>query len=209
MDKNLDHEFDEYLKAHESEILESLPHFFDRLKNARFRYGRFIIPTFYKPHFLGMQQERLVKRATSVISQIINTAARLYFEEGHLSHAYRIPEDAAELIKIDPGYSSTVVFARCDSLLEGQGLQFVEFNCDSPAGGAYTDQLEEIFFEDKTLKPFFEEHNIARTSRSQAILDALLGAYEEFGGNETPNIAIVDWRHVRTVSEFEILKDFF
>ena len=209
MSKNLDHEFDEYLKTHGPEIPQAIARFTERLQKTTFRYGRFTIPTFYKPFFLSPKQEHLLKRVTSTLTQVINTAARLYFEEGHLSYVFRINPEAAELIKIDPGYSQTVIFSRFDALLEGESLKLIEFNCDSPAGTAYTDQLEEILLSEEPLQKFFEEYHLKGASRVQSILNALLAAYEEFGGFETPQIAIVDWRHVRTMPEFEYLKTFF
>jgi glutathionylspermidine synthase len=160
-------------------------------------------------HFLSPKQEHLVKRVSTTLSQIINTAVRLYFEEGHLSHFFKMSPEAHELLKIDPGYSQNVVFTRFDALLEGESLKLVEFNCDAPAGMAYTDQLEDILMAEDFLKQFFQEYELKSSSRVQSILDGLLAAYEEFGGFETPQIAIVDWRHVRTMPEFEYLKQFF
>ena len=207
--KNLDHFYDEYLKAHSSEVIPAISKLPERLKKTFFRYGRFTIPTFYKPHFLTSKQEHLAKRTSASLSKVINTAARLYFEESHLSHMFKINPDAAELIKIDPGYSQAVIFARFDGFLEGESLKMIEFNCDAPAGMAYTDQLEEILFSEDPLKSFFKEHQLKASSRVDFILAALLEAYEEFGGYENPQIAIVDWRHVRTGPEFEYLKNAF
>lgn len=209
MFKNLDHEFDEYLKTRQPEIVSAIQKFPDNLQKTCFRYGRFTIPTFYKSFFLTPKQEHLLKRVSSTIAQVINNAARLYFEEGHLSHVYRMSHEAAELIKIDPGYSQPVVFARFDALLEGESLKLIEFNTDSPAGTAYTDQLEQVLFEEPVLQPFYREHDLAQNSRVQNILNALLCVYEEFGGFETPQIAIVDWKNVRTQPEYEYLKVFF
>lgn len=209
LSKNLDYAYDEYLKAHEAPIVQAIAHFGERLQKTTFRYGRFTIPTFYKPHFINSKQEHLVKRAVSTLSQVINTAVRLYFEEAHLSHVFRMSPEAAELIKIDPGYSHAVKLSRFDALLEGESLKCIEFNADAPAGMAYTDQLEEILFSEEPLAGFFREYQLKQCSRVQPILDALLSAYEEFGGFETPQIAIVDWRHVRTMPEFEYLKTYF
>lgn len=209
MNKNLDHEYDQYLKAREADIVRAIPRFQDKLKKTCFRYGRFTIPTFYKPHIITPEQEQLLKRIINATFQILNRASRLYFEEGHLAHHFRIRPEAAELIKIDPGYSQSVVFSRFDALIEGQSLKLVEFNCDSPAGAAYTDQLEEVLFSEGPLEDFFKDYQLKRYERVQSILDALLQTYEEFGGYETPQIAITDWRHVRTTAEFQFLKSFF
>ncbi len=209
MSQNLDHAYDEYLKAHEADIVKAIPHFSERLEKTYFRYGRFTIPTFYKPHLLTPKQLHLLKRVASTMTQVIQTATRLYFEEGHLSYVFRVNPEAAELIKIDPGYSQSVIFSRYDAMLHGEGLKFVEFNCDSPAGAAYTDQVEEALLNEDALKDFVREYHLVQSVRAQHILNALLACYEEFGGYETPNIAIVDWRTVRTQPEFEYLKNYF
>ena len=209
MTKNLDHAFDQYLKNHEADILKAIPKFNERLEKTRFRYGRFTIPTFYKPLFLTAKQISLLKRVSSTISRIINTATRLYFEEGHLSTLYKMNPEAAELIKIDPGYSQSVVLSRYDALLEGESLKLVELNCDAPAGAAYGDHVENVFLSEEPLQDFVREQHLIKSERIQNLLGSLLEAYEEFGGYETPNIAIVDWRSARTQAEFEFIKDFF
>lgn len=209
MSKNLDHAYDEYLKAKQDVIIRAIPRYTEKLEKGTFRYGRFAIPTFYKPHLLTPKQEHLLKRVAMSLSQVINTATRLYFEEGHLKYIYRLHPEAEELVKIDPGYSSNMVFARFDAILEGEGLKIVEFNCDSPAGAAYADQVEAALLAEEPLQDFVKEYHLMALTRVQNILNALLGAYEEFGGYETPQIAIVDWRTVRTLPEFEYLKNYF
>ncbi len=209
MSQNLNHAYDEYLTAHAPEVIKAFPRFFKKLDNSYFRYGRFTIPTFYKPFLVQPEQEMLLKKVARTFSQVITMATRLYFEEKHLSYVFRLKPEAADLISIDPGYSQTVVFSRYDAILEGQSLKLVEFNCDSPAGAAYTDQVEQILLQEEPLQDFIREHHLRANTRAQSILDALLGAYEEFGGFETPNIAIVDWRTVRTRPEFEYLQAYF
>ncbi len=209
MAQNLDHAYDEYLKAHEAEVVDALPGFLERLEKSSFHYGRFVIPTFYKPHFLSAKQAHLVKRAARSLAQTLNTAVRLYFEEGHLTQMFRLRPEVERLVKINPGYSESVVFSRYNAILEGESLKVLEFNCDSPVGAAYTDQIEDILLSQEPLRAFFEEYHIHRKSRAQDVLDALLAAYEQFGGYETPNIAILDWHNVRTVPEFEYLKQHF
>jgi hypothetical protein len=207
--KNLDFAYDEHLKANTDTIVPAIPRFLERLEQTFFKFGRFMIPTFYKPYILTPKQEHLMKRVSSLLSQVINTAIRLYFEEAHLSHVYHISPEAAELMKIDPGFSQSVVFSRFDALLEGESLKIVEFNCDAPAGTAYTDQVEEVLLSEAPLQPFFEQNHLRTTHRAQNILNSLLAAYEEFGGLEAPQIAIMDWRHVRTRAELEYMKAFF
>src|SRR3989338_7561756 len=154
MTKNLDYEFDEFLKHHEADVVGSIPKFYQRLEKTRFKYSRFVIPTFYKLHFLTHKQENIFKRVSHTLTQIINNAARLYFEEAHLAHLFHLSPEAAELVKIDPGYSQSIILSRFDGFLEGESLKLVEFNCDAPAGAAYADEVEGILLEDEVLQDF-------------------------------------------------------
>jgi hypothetical protein len=57
----------------------------------------------------------------------------------------------------------------------------------------------------------FRDQFDARFARPvEALLDALVASYREWGGTASPpRMAIVDWREVPTFSEFEILRDAF
>ncbi|MFH1208452.1 MAG: glutathionylspermidine synthase family protein [Candidatus Omnitrophota bacterium] len=209
MAANLDYAYDQYLTAHEARAVPAIDKFREKLKDPTFAYGRFTLPAFYKAYFVTPKQQHLLKRAASAFSQILNKTARLYFEETQMKSHFRLSPEAEELVKIDPGYSQPVVFSRFDALLEGESLKLLEFNCDAPAGAAYADQLESSFLSEELIWPFAEEHHLAASERVQSVLSTLLSVYEEFGGYETPQIAIVDWRHARTTPEFEHMKSHF
>lgn len=209
MSANLDYAYDQYLKANEARAVSAILGFKEKLKNLPLTYGRFTVPAFYKGYFISPKQQHLLKRVASAFYQILNTTTRLYFEEAQLRPHFRLSPEAEELVKIDPGYSQNIIFSRFDVLLEGESLKLLEFNSDAPAGAAYTDQLEAAFLEEKLVQLFAEEHHLAASERVQGILATLLSVYEEFGGYETPQIAIVDWRHTRTIAEFEYMKTHF
>lgn len=206
---NLDHLYDQYLQSHEREAVEAMGSFQERLTKSRVKFGRFTIPTFYKPHILSPKQEQLLKRVNSALMEIVNTATRLYFEHPTLRHYFQLSPEAQALMEIDPGFPRNVTFARFDAFLQGEALKVIELNCDSPAGAGYADLLQEMLFEEKLLQSFFSEHAVKREFRRERVLTALLEIWEEFGGYEVPNIAIVDWRTVRTQPEFEAFKEFF
>lgn len=207
--RNLDFLYDRHLQAHEAEVVAAIGSFQDRLSKSLVRFGRFTIPTFYKPHILTPRQEQILKRVNSALMEIVNTATRLYFEEADLRHYFQLSPEAKTLVEIDPGYPRNVILARFDAFMQGESLKMIELNCDSPAGAGYADLLEEMLFEEKILQGFFSEYAVKRDFRRERLLSSLLEVWEEFGGYETPNIAIVDWRNVRTQPEFEAIKTFF
>ena len=207
--RNLDHLYDQYLLSHEREAVEAIAGFQDRVNQSLLKFGRFPIPTYYKPHILSPRQEKVLKRVNSVLMEIVNTATRLYFEEPSLRHYFQVGPEAKALIDIDPGYPRNVIFARFDAFMEGEAIKMIELNCDAPAGAGYADVLEEILFGEKLLQTFFSEHALKRDYRRERLLTSLLEVWEAFGGYETPNIAIVDWRTVRVRPEFEAIKALF
>jgi len=209
MASNLDYAYDQYLKARETSAVSALLRFQETLKTPAFAYGRFTVPSFYKTYFVTPKQQHLLKRVAAAFSQILNKAARFYFEETQMHARFGLSPVAEELIRIDPGYSQHVVFSRFDAILEGESLKLLEFNSDIPAGAAYADQLEAAILSDEFFKPFAEENHLAASERVQGILTTLLSVYEEFGGYETPQIAIVAWRHARASAAFEYMKRHF
>lgn len=207
--RNLDHAYDQYLVSHEREAVQTIGRFEERLAKSNLKYGRFPIPTFFKPHFLTPRQEKLIKTVSETTVRILNKVVDLYFKEPALAHVFHISEEAKKLVMIDPGYKQSIVIARLDALLEGESLRFVELNTGAPAGMGYADELDDMIFSTEELSGFFESHHLKREARSEKLLQALLAAYEEFGGHDKPHIAIADWRTVKTRPEFEILKGFF
>jgi len=209
MSENFDHAYDEYLKANSEQALRVMASFQQKVSESDFKFGRVSIPTFFKPLFLTSRQMHLVKRVTVAMQQIVNTAIRVYFEDNRFSRYFRFTPELEELVKIDPGYSSAVIFARFDGILEGGRLKYTEFNCDSPVGAAYSSFLSEQLLGEPFFKKFTEDHTLELFRPADEILNALLSVYEEFGGFETPTIAIMDWKNARTRAEFVLLQKRF
>jgi uncharacterized circularly permuted ATP-grasp superfamily protein len=60
------------------------------------------------------------------------------------------------------------------------------------------------------MSEFKAAHSVRFHRTIDALLDALVASYREWGGRQSPPvIAIVDWREVPTWSEFEIIRDAF
>ncbi len=207
--RNVDHAYDQYLSQNEKTILRSISQFQEKMQQSFIKFGRFTIPSFLKAHFITPKQEKLLKTVSDSFYSILNKITSLYFTEGMLAQRFNLTKEAEELVKIDPGLSRSAIICRLDGFLEGESLKFLEINCDAPAGMAYADMLENIFFETEELKDFCKEFQLKREDHSQKVLATLLNAYEEFGGYENPNIAIIDWKTVRTKAELEALKNFF
>lgn len=209
MSENLDHAYDEYLKSKPTVAIQAVESFQKKITSSELKYGRAVIPTFFKPLFLTAKQNHLVKRVTAAMQQVVNTAIRIYFEDNRFARYFRFTPEIEELVKIDPGYSPAVIFARFDGILEGGRLKLAEFNCDSPVGAAYSSLISETMLSEPFFKSFVDDNALEAFRPADDILNALLGVYEDFGGFETPTIGIMDWKNVRTRSEFLLLQKRF
>src|SRR3989304_6217078 len=120
--------YDRFLLAQGHDMVRVLAHFEERVHQSLFKYGRFAIPTFFKPYFLTPRQEKLLKLVTETLARILEKVTHLYFEEPSLTRIFNLSKEAAELIAIDPGYKRNVSVARFDSFLEGEHLKLIELN---------------------------------------------------------------------------------
>ncbi len=172
------------------------------------------IPTLLKPYFISPEQDGALRYVVEKISSALNKFIALYLEDEAVRSIMNFSEQENELFSIDPGYRTPVVVARLDAFMEGESVKFLEFNCDSPAGVAYADVMEEGFKELLGNYPFLERWEIGYTDRREPLYRALIDCYTEFRADRPayparPTIAIVDWEEIATAAEFELLKIYF
>jgi len=173
-------------------------------------FGGVPVPTLLRPNFLSRKQTEMLERVTVIIMNALEKIVRLYFESDVLHEVIRLSELEKEMVSIEPGIERIVVKSRLDAFLEGDSLRFLEFNCDSPAGVAYGEVQAEIFSETPFLKTVGGRFLLEQPQRMKMMHRALLDAYREYGGKEeNPHIAITDWRDVKTIHEFHMLKQYF
>lgn len=200
--------FDRIARSSTRQTLQAIGDLAGRLEVGGCRFGRKVIPSFIKPHFLSRGQTRQLRFILLHLGRILEKIVRVYFEHPELKPIYGISREADKYIRIDPGYSRSVVIARPDAFLNQGRFQFLEFNCDSPAGPGYADVQEEILKGSSIMRELLRQYGWETNHRQSCLIDALLECYREYGGKHRhPQIAIVDWRSVKTHPEFVILRD--
>ena len=117
------------------------------------------------------------------------------------------PEEE-RLALADPGFAYSSPSARLDSFFAGQ-IRFVEYNAESPAGMAYSDNLAAIFARLPVMKAFRKRFRGRFLPTRRRQLSAMLHAFRQWGRGTRPVIAIVDWEGLPTAPEFEMFKAFF
>lgn len=177
-------------------------------------FGSEPMPTLLKPNFISAGQSLLLERSVELMSQALSKFIRLYLKDDRIMKIMGFSEKEDELFRIDPGYENPLAVSRFDAFLEGYSLKFLEFNCDSPAGIAYADVLEDGFKMLFLNFDFLDKYKIRFIKRQDNLLASLLRSYSEFRTThphlpENPTIAIVDWDNVLTLAEFSLLRNHF
>ncbi len=206
----INRDFEALLQSHPQEMNNAVSFLEKQMDVRDCKFGDQIVPTFIKPVFLPQSYFQSLDIVIGHVANILEKTAKLYFTHPELKSAFCLNKKEEEILAIDHGYSKNIVICRPDAFFVKDIMRFVEFNCDSPAGPAYTDITEDIMMESFPLKEISKSYSFNRHNRSDNLLKALLAAYHEFAGKDkNPTIAILDWREVRTQNEFRLLKNHF
>src|SRR3954452_9985105 len=182
----------------------------DRMRGARLTFGGRLLCPFLRPFFLTLAEEVRIAHAAEVVWRLGERVARVAMERPALLDDLGLTDAERRLASIDPGYPTASTAARADAFILPASLQFAEYNAESPAGAGYSQRLAELFDAEPTMAGFRRQFEARFARPVEALLEALIASYREWGGTATPpRIAIVDWREVPTFSEFEILRDAF
>lgn len=210
MDTAINDYYDEVILSNPQETREAIEYVNKEMGRRNCKFGEDRLPTFLKPVFMSQEETDAICEITGHIMSILHKVTRLYFTRPELKEFFYVEKKAADILDIEHRYGKNVMISRPDAFLVNESLRFVEFNCDSPAGCGLCDTTEEIFKETFVFEKMAQHYSFRSKKRSEYLLDALLEAYKEFGGKkEKPNIAIVDWKGIRTTNEFQILQKYF
>ncbi len=182
----------------------------ERQRARRLRFGDRVLCPFLRPFFLDAAEEARVKHVAETLWTLGERVVRVAIDTPRLLRQLALSEAEIRLADIDPGYATASTAARADAFILPDSLQFAEYNGESPAGAGYSQGLAELFAEEPLMTRFRDQFDARFYRPVEALLDALVASYREWGGTASPPLmAIVDWREVPTFSEFEILRDAF
>ena len=133
---------------------------------------------------------------------------RAVLQDADLRHELGLEDEEERLAMADPGFKSSSPAVRLDSFFAGQ-VRFVEYNAESPAGMAYSDNLAAIFAQLPVMKAFRKQFRGRFQPTRRRQLGAMLNAFRQWGRGARPVVAIVDWEGLPTAPEFEMFKTFF
>jgi Circularly permuted ATP-grasp type 2 len=180
------------------------------MRAKKLTFGQRVHCPFLRPFFLTAVDEDRIRVAAETVAALGERVTRAAFQSDDIYDQLGITEAEDALVDIEPGYQTASTTSRLDAFLLPDSLHFAEYNAESPAGIGYTQRLCELFDATAIMERFRNQRQVRFHRVIEALLDALLASYHEWGGTaRPPTMAIVDWRDVPTWTEFEILRDAF
>jgi hypothetical protein len=198
-----------WVRDHADEAPELLEDLYRRQLEADIKFRGEPISTFLRPVFLSQAQSDLVQRASQVLLDCAERLIEEYMVDPEVRRTIGLPPDEEEFALLETGLRRHVVVARPDSFLNGLSLEFLEFNSDSPAGVVWTDLHEEVFLSSPILSSHPWSRELGRTDCRRLLIDGMLAAFTDFGLDQKPVAAIIDWRGVGAWPEFLVVQRCF
>jgi len=149
-----------------------------------------------------------VRRATERIYGALGRLETALLQEEDLRRELDLDPEEERLALADPGFAASSPSSRLDGFVTDGVIRFVEYNAESPAGMAYNDELVEVFDALPAMAAFKRRWRVRSLPARRHQLATMLRSY----GSRTPAkpaIAIVDWRGLPTLTEFEMFERYF
>jgi uncharacterized circularly permuted ATP-grasp superfamily protein len=149
-----------------------------------------------------------VRRAAERIYGALGRLETALLEEEDLRRELDLDPEEERLALADPGFAASSPSSRLDGFVTGGVIRFVEYNAESPAGMAYNDELVEVFDALPVMAVFKRRWRVRTFPARRHQLATMLRSY----GSRIPAkpaIAIVDWRGLPTLTEFEMFERYF
>ena len=158
-----------------------------------------------------LMTRRRYERAVSAAEGVHSALAALekaVLKDDELRLELGLEPEEERLALAEPGFTYSSPSVRLDSFFADE-VRFVEYNAESPAGMAYSDNLAAIFASLPVMKAFRKRFRGRFLPTRRRQLSAMLHAFKQWGKGARPVIAIVDWEGLPTAPEFEMFKSFF
>ena len=161
-----------------------------------------------RPNLISRGQYDAITKASETLYAAFDRLERALLDDGDLRLELDLDPREAELALADPGFRASSPSARLDGFVGEDGIiRFVEYNAESPAGMAYNDELSAVFAALPVMKAFKKKHAVTGFPVRAKQLGILRRARRPRGDLKT--IAIVDWRGLPTLTEFEMFARYF
>ena len=161
-----------------------------------------------RPQILTRRRHEQAVAAADGVYSALSTLEKALLKDEELRSELALEPEEERLALADPGFRSSSPSARLDSFFADE-VRFVEYNAESPAGMAYSDNLAAVFTALPVMRAFRKQFRGRFLPTRGRQLRSMLRAFGQWTKGAAPSIAIVDWTGLPTAPEFEMFKAFF
>ena len=180
----------------------------DGQREKQLMFGERPLCVALRPQLLTRRRFEQAVSAAEGVASALSALEKAVLDDAVLRAELGLESEEERLAMADPGFTFSSPSVRLDSFFADQ-VRFVEYNAESPAGMAYSDNLTEVFKRLPVMQAFRKRFRGKFMPTRRRQLSAMLRAFKEWGKSTTPVIAIVDWEGLPTAPEFEMFKAFF
>jgi uncharacterized circularly permuted ATP-grasp superfamily protein len=178
-------------------------------RERRLTFGERPLCVAIRPQILTRPRYEQAISAAEGIYSALGALEKALMRDDELRKELALEPEEERLAMADPGFRSSSPSARLDSFFAGE-VRFVEYNAESPAGMAYSDNLSEVFARLPVMKAFRKRFRGRFLPTRGRQLRSMLRAFQQWSkGGARPVIAIVDWQGLPTAPEFDMFKAYF
>jgi uncharacterized circularly permuted ATP-grasp superfamily protein len=177
-------------------------------RERRLMFGERPLCVAIRPQILTRKRYEQAVAAAQGVYSALSVLEKALLEDDDLRRELALEPEEERLAMADPGFRSSSPSARLDSFFADE-VRFVEYNAESPAGMAYSDNLAQVFAGLPVMKAFRKQFRGRFLPTRARQLKAMLRAFHQWSKGSRPTIAIVDWEGLPTAPEFEMFKAFF
>ena len=180
----------------------------DGQREKQLMFGERPLCVALRPQLLTRRRFEQAVSAAEGVASALSALEKAVLDDAVLRAELALESEEERLAMADPGFRFSSPSVRLDSFFADQ-VRFVEYNAESPAGMAYSDNLTEVFKRLPVMQAFRKRFRGKFMPTRRRQLSVMLRAFKQWGKNMTPVIAIVDWEGLPTAPEFEMFKAFF
>ena len=187
-------------------LQESLERLREGQREHRLVFGEHPLCVSLRPQLASRERYDQAVAASNAVASALGALERALLRDAELRAELDLAPEEEELALADPGCRHSSPSARIDGFFTDR-IRYVEYNAESPAGIAYSDHLAEVFESLPVMRAFRKRFRLRRLPVQLRQVAVMLRAFREWGRGAKPTVAIVDWKGLPTVSEFEMFRD--
>ena len=156
--------------------------------------GRLLSPVL-RPFFVTQKQLDSLTKVASQLSAILDKLAVMILSQPALLNRLVMLPAEKSLFTVDPGYQPFSVAGSFDASMSGTGCLISGIDASVSLGLGYANGLADLFLDLPAIKEFRRNGQKVTKLPARKVAQSLMSAWQQFGGNGKPNVAVVDWAH--------------